>query len=183
MPNIDVLDRRRTIAIPDLEAFFERTGNRADQTIMVDQTWTIYQICTRVRDHGPVGVLRILCHGAPSYMELGTGLRVPRDTIPFQHLRGSWGGAYPRIEIHGCGVASSTDVWCEWRWRPMGTACVPGTSSPNSPGRQLVQAIADNAGVLVIASIDVQRGTPGFEGTIVHCRPAVSYTARDLIGR
>ena len=66
MPNIDVLDRRRTISIPDLEAYFERTGNRADQTIMVDQTWTIYQICTRVRDHGPVGVLRILCHGAPS---------------------------------------------------------------------------------------------------------------------
>ena len=47
MPNIDVLDRRRTITIPDLEAFFGRTGNRADQTIMVDQTWTIYQICTR----------------------------------------------------------------------------------------------------------------------------------------
>ncbi len=28
MPNIDVLDRRRTITIPDLEAFFERNGNR-----------------------------------------------------------------------------------------------------------------------------------------------------------
>lgn len=182
MPNIDVLDRRRTGPIPSLEAYFERRDSEADQTILVDQRWSIYQICTRVRDHGPVGVLRLLCHGNASYIELGTGMRVPADTIPFQHLRGSWVGAYPRIEIHGCGVASSTDVGCEWRWRSLELACVPGTLDPNSPGGQLVQAIADNAGVLVIASVDVQRGARGFEGRIVHCRPRVSYAARDLIG-
>ena len=183
MANIDVLDRRRTGSRTGIDAFLERVSNRVDRTIIVDQNWSIHRICSRVRHHGPVGVLRILCHGNSSYMELGTGIRVPGDTTSFQLLRGSWVGEYPKIEIHACGVASATPVGCTFRRSPPRLVCVRGTSAANNPGRRLVQAIADNAGVLVVASLDVQRGAPGLEGTIVHCRPAVSYTVRDLIRR
>jgi hypothetical protein len=110
-------------------------------------------------------------------------MQVPRDTADFRLLRGSWVGPYPRIEIHACGVASATPVWCRLDPARLRLECQPGTADRNGPGQQLVQAMADNAGVLVIAGLNVQRGAPGLEGPLVYCRPAVSYAARDLIGR
>lgn len=183
MANIDVLDRRRRGSLTGIDAFLERSSNPVDRTIIVDQTWSIRKICNRVRQQRLVGVLRLLCHGNSSFLELGTGIRVPADTTSFQLLRNIWVGDYPRIEIHACGVASATPVGCTFRWDPPGLECEPGTSPPDNPGRQLVQAMADNAGVLVSASLDVQRGAPGFEGRVVHCRPAEYFTVRNLIAR
>lgn len=183
MANIDVLDSRRTTGPTQLDAFFERSSNRADLTIIVDQEWSIHRICTRVRQHRFVGVLRLLCHGDAGFIELGTGMTVPEDTTAFRVLRNCWAGAYPRIEIHGCGVASATPVGCRPNLTRLQLECTPGTYDPAGPGQRLVQAIADNAGVLVIAALNTQRGAPGFEGPVVQCRPAVGYTVRDLIAR
>ncbi len=183
MANIDVLDRRRSRTLTSADAFFEARSNRVDHTIIVDQTWSIHRICSHIRQLGMVGVLRLLCHGDSSYLQLGTGISEPDDTREFRLLRNFWAGAFPRIEIHGCGVASATPVGCDFNLRQMRLDCVEGTDPPGNPGRRLVQAMADNAGVLVIAALNVQQGSPGFEGPVIYCRPGVSYTARELIGR
>ena len=183
MANIDVMDRRLRGALSGVEAYMERNDNRVDQTIMVDQTWNIRKICTYVRRQGQVGILRILCHGSPSFLQLGTGIRTPRDTTAFQLLRNIWAGEYPRIEVHACAVASSTNIACTFRWRPPGRDCTPGTLTRNSPAMQMLQSMADNAGVLVSASPDYQNNRPGFEGRVVHFRPAVYFTMRNLIRR
>lgn len=192
MANIDVLDRRRA-TVASMDAWFERRSNRSDQTIIVDQAWNMHRICSRVRELGPVGILRLLGHGDVSYLELGTGLSAPGDTTAFQMLRGSWVGRFPRLEVHGCGVASSTPVECRlelrgysyrgYSVRVPAVYCTRGTYVRDSASSRMLQALADNAGVLVIASTDVQGAGVGFEGTVVHFRPAVSYAARDLIGR
>jgi hypothetical protein len=183
MANINVLDRRATNVATEEDV--QRLGSPGDRTLVVDQSWSIHRICDRVRMYGTRGVLRIVCHGNASFIQLGSGMWSPGDTTDFQLLRGSFVGAYPRIEIHACGVANARELSCSTM--VMGdmqiTTCDIGIREPNAPGMQLLQAIADNAGVLVMGALDVQRIAPGFEGSIVYCRPAVPYAGNALIGR
>jgi hypothetical protein len=180
--NVHVIEERRFSTQErlnrQLEASRTERGAFPNVVFTVNEHWSMDRICRRVllRSGGQVGVLRLICHGNASYMELGTCLRSPADVTSFRLLRGCWIGRYPRIEIDACGVVSSTLVSCslpELTIEQWATVCTPGTVSSSAPGHQLMQALADAAGVLVIASYDVQLGPNprGFEGRIRHYRP------------
>ncbi|QQS40127.1 MAG: DUF4347 domain-containing protein [Acidobacteriota bacterium] len=68
------------------------------------------RIAGTVRNPWSIWMLRIICHGAPAYLELGAGVRrrelrffgtIRRAMTP-SHLRGKG------IEIHGCNVAEGS---------------------------------------------------------------------------
>ncbi|NLI81941.1 MAG: hypothetical protein GX443_09680 [Deltaproteobacteria bacterium] len=189
MGNVHVVDKRLFLNEADLHSFMRSLqrlpGDNA--VFRVDGRWTIWGICRRVRElRGTVGILGLHCHGNASWLQLGPGLSLPAQTANFSVLRGCWVGRYPRIEIHACAVASATPIACSAAMatvESLPSVCTPGTDSPGSPGRALVQAIADNAGVLTIAAFNAQLiERLGFEGAVVYCRPATYATAAALIG-
>jgi hypothetical protein len=193
--NVHAIDERRYDTQRMLRREIRRSRNASgcfpNEVFTVNQQWSMDRICRRAieRSGGEIGVLRILCHGNASYIELGTGVQTPNDVWCFRLLRGHWVGRYPRIVLDACGVASATPVSCTVNNFPyrdraalalLASACTPGTASPTSAGHALCQAIADAAGILVVASYDIQLGpTPrGLEGSIHHFRP-VQYFRRD----
>lgn len=183
--NVWIVDERLYDQFPNSTAQFQAylvELNHLTNTIAfgVDQNWNMHRICDRARQlsGGSIGIMVIDCHGNSSQVQFGTGLRVPGDAIGFQMLRNCWVGAYPRIEVQACATISSTPV-CAPLAPPVG--CTPGPAGTIStdhsrPEHLLMQRIANNAGVLVIASYDIQNWGPGFEGRIHHYRPAVYHT-------
>ncbi|HUF04361.1 MAG TPA: DUF4347 domain-containing protein [Aridibacter sp.] len=86
-------------------------GHEDAQILFVDQDEPFRELAGRiagtVRNPWSIWMLRIICHGAPAYLELGAGVRsrelrffgtIKRAMTP-AHLRGKG------IEIHGCNVA------------------------------------------------------------------------------
>lgn len=192
--NVYVIDKRIHANQRDLMQEIRESRNTPgsffNEVITVNQNLTMEQICLRViaRSGGEIGVLRIVSHGNASSIELGTGAQTPNHVWNFRLLRGHWVGRYPRIELHVCGVASATRLSCttvdfpdtETALAQLATACTPGTVNPNSAGHALCQALADSAGIPVVASYDVQLGPQpsGLEGRIRYFIPA-QYFRRD----
>jgi hypothetical protein len=189
MRNVHVVDRRLFTDPSLCDSFIDTLQASPGQNLVlrVSPAWSIDRICRRVRQGSHLGVLRIYCHGNASYIQLAQGLSRPAQTVNFRLLRDIWEGRHPRIEIHACGVVSSTEIACLnipiYSADMLPAICTPGVSAPNTPGRQLVQAIADNAGALAIAALNAQAPlNRGFEGRVVYCRPARYYRSSDLIG-
>lgn len=178
--NVWIVDERLYNDSSAFNAYLESLNRMPNLVAFgVNQDWSMHRICTRARQRsgGRIGVLVIDCHGNSSSIQFGTGLRVPADTTHFQLLRGSWVGDYPRIEVQACATISSTPI-CGSVAATLG--CTPGNqgtinNDPTRPEHRLMQAIADNAGILVIASYDAQTWSPGFEGRIRHYRPREYY--------
>lgn len=127
-------DAKILIARPN-ESLIEITARVIDE---VQTHWTIY-------------LLRIIAHGSPGYLELGTGVsrpqarnfsRIARYFTP-SHLNGRG------VEIHGCSVAGGTS------------------------GRALLQGIADAVGMPVAGSPDWQAADNRFqfEGNLIRVAP------------
>lgn len=188
MINVHVIDRRVFVNDPNftVEQQFEGFSQQVhgvwpnDRLILVNADWRVQQICTRVHDlPGMVEILRIYCHGNASNIILGTGMTRPADTQDFRILRGHFIGRKQRIELHSCAIASATEITCARS--PAGDPvlpCTAGTDDPNSYGRALVQAIADNAQVLTIAALNFQnvfRLPIRFAGRVVYCEPDRNY--------
>jgi hypothetical protein len=192
--NVYVIDKRLHANQQDLMQEIRESrntpGSFPNEVITVNQNLSMEQICLRViaRSGGEIGVLRIVCHGNASSLQLGTGVQTPNHVWNFRLLRGHWVGRYPRIELHACGVASATRLACtivdfpdtETALAQLATACTRGTANPNSAGHALCQALADSAGIPVVASYDVQLGPQpsGLEGRIHYFIPA-QYFRRD----
>lgn len=142
------------------------------ENINVNSQWSMDRIGRRIVQRvtqsrcQALGVLRFLCHGNMGYVELGNGLTV-QSASNFQMLRGHFGGQFPKIEVHACGVLSGTAV----------TSHSPsGTIDLSAPGHAIMRALARAAQVLVIAAYDTQYadGSMAFEGPIRHFRPPSS---------
>lgn len=110
----------------DARIVFAETRDRVESLIE--------QVIAQVRTPWTIYLLRILAHGSPGYMELGTGVqhgqarlfsRLAHYMTP-THLRGRG------VQIHGCNVGQGRH------------------------GTQLLQAIADAVGMPVSASPTVQ---------------------------
>ena len=178
--NVWIVDERLYNNPVQFRAYLEELNRLPNMVAFgVNHQWNMHRICSRARQrsNGQIGVMVIDCHGNSSWVQLGTGLRTPADAIGFQVLRNCWVGDYPRIEVQACATISSTPV-CAPGASP--TSCTPGPAGTQDndstrPEHQLMQRIADNAGVLVIASYDIQTWAPGFEGDIRHYRPETYY--------
>jgi hypothetical protein len=184
--NVHIIDQRRFSA-GNFEHYASEARSMAgafdNVAFQVNAAWSIDRICRRSLElsRNQIGLLRICCHGNSSYLQLGTEVRIPEDVYSFRLLRGCWVGDCPRIELDACGVLSNTPVACppqgEMTVEQWQAACTGGTIAPTSAGYSLAQALADVAGILVVASYDVQwaPASVGFEGRIRYFRPATYY--------
>ena len=117
----------------------------------------VRQVIELVRTPWSIWMLRILAHGRPGYIELGTGVEASRArnfsvlarymTPQNRNGRG--------VQIHGCNVGESRH------------------------GRQLLQALADAVGMPVSASPQVQRPDThfSFEGPSITLPPRHTHRA------
>ncbi|REJ76415.1 MAG: DUF4347 domain-containing protein [Acidobacteria bacterium] len=99
---------------------FQALSRRISQT--VSNPWSIW-------------MLRIICHGAPAFLQLGAGVG-RREVRHFRNIRHSMTPSHLRgrgIEIHGCNVAEGTQ------------------------GRRFVQQIATAINLPVVASPHIQQ--------------------------
>jgi len=193
-PDLETLARRRVRS--GISAILARGRLRSGIIINITSAWSMDRVCRRVRSMSRcrVGLLYLLCHGNMGQVFLGQGLTAA-SASNFEILRGCWVGNYPRIEVHACLVSSATPTVCQpsanvspaqmasgacdIRGEHAGVeiCCSGGTRGENAPGHALMQALADAAGVLVIAAIDPQLTDANFqfEGPIRHYRPAEYY--------
>lgn len=114
-------------------------------------TSLIQRVIPLVRTPWTIFMLRILAHGSPGYIELGTGVRL-RQARVFSSLAQYMTPAHLRgrgVQIHGCNVGQGRI------------------------GTQLLQAIADAVGMPVSASSVVQTPDPHFhfEGSTTTVEP------------
>lgn len=151
---------------------------RSQRYLSVDQNWSMDRIARRVLEESPdgIGVLRLMCHGGGmGNLTLGQGLTAA-TARQFQILHGHFAGQHPRIEVHACGALSTTPVVCPPNITPNQVgSCTPGTIARGGPGHAIMQALADAAGVLVVAPFNAQlvSGTQfTFEGPVQYFRPA-----------
>jgi hypothetical protein len=176
------------------------------EIIVVNRVMGMRQICESVRNHvqdNGIWILYIVGHGRtfeePSRVELGRDNLTADTAFHFQQLRNLWTGEYPRIEVHSCYVASVTPPVCRElsfenlsdvpviiRGRigalrgtavPRHRVCTPGTPGPDAPGHVIMRALANEAGVTVVAAVDPQYADHQFsmEGPRRYHRPAVYY--------
>jgi hypothetical protein len=124
-----------------------------------------------------VQVLRTLAHGNSGYYDFPYMWIVDMISLEYRRLKGSF-AENARYELHGCGVASETDILKKGvdvrDARPGNT--VPGTFRGQADGRGLkyLRRVAVVFGVNVVAGIDVQTAPPnswGFEGDTVTVSP------------
>lgn len=113
-------------------------GHATAQVLFVSSTEPFNELATRiaatVENPWSIYMLRIVCHGAPAYLELGAGV-ARRQLRHFRTIRHSMTPAHLRgrgVEIHGCNVAEG------------------------SQGRAFVQRIASLISLPVVASPNVQ---------------------------
>ena len=134
----------------------EFPGHESAQMLFVDSAEPFRELAIRisatVSNPWSIYMLRIVCHGAPGYLQLGAGVgnrevrffRDVRQAMTPAHLRGRG------IEIHGCNVAEGRS------------------------GRRFVGRIASSVALPVVASPNVQYADNmfDFEGSeIVRIQP------------
>src|SRR5262249_55400190 len=113
----------------------------------------VRQIRTRLREaglqHHSVNRLVLAGHGNNGLQQLGSNITRHNAWVfrPLAHWRGRGGGS---VALHGCGVASSTDIM------PRGaTACIPGTNA-RGEGQRLLQAMANALRQQVTGGVNCQ---------------------------
>jgi hypothetical protein len=114
-------------------------GHQNAQMLFVDPQENFRDISERIVGTVPspwsIWMLRIICHGAPAYLELGAGVRM-REAEFFANIRQAMTPSHLRgrgIEIHGCNVAEG------------------------ARGRRFVTRIATRVALPVVASTQVQQ--------------------------
>ena len=130
-------------------------GHDDAQIVFVNATDQIQplmrQVVELVRTPWSIWMLRILAHGAPGYVELGTGVRAEqaRDFSILAHSMTPARMGGRGVQIHGCNVGESRG------------------------GSRLLQQIANAIGLPVTASPRVQNPDTNFrfEGTSVTVEP------------
>lgn len=183
--NVHVIDKRGypndTNIHEEIRLSRRAPGSYPNLVFCVNRGTSIESICRSALQvsGGRIGVLRLLSHGNASSVEIGGGLANAASVRPFEALRGCWIGRYPKVVVDACGVASATPVNCQPNASP-DSGCTPGTE-PNSYSQGLLHDLANAAGILVVASLEVQWGpTPrGLEGRIRYYRPDVYFHAAD----
>ncbi len=153
-------------APPDFESQWRRVirslpGHGDAQIVFANASDTIpsllQQAAVLARTPWTIWMLRILAHGLPGYIELGTGVRSPQarnfSTLAQYMTPGRMNGR--GVQIHGCNVGQ------------------------NRQGRQLLQAIANALDLPVMASPQVQRPDTRFqfEGDTVTVNPRAAHGA------
>ncbi len=145
----------------------------------VQRTDSIPVIAQRIRSVAGsdlIETLYLCAHGNSGYLQLGTGLTTA-TAMSFSVLRGRF-DFMGMIQIHGCGVASSTSITA-----PGGTVehpvVVPGTFTGSGMGLELLRALADSTGALVEAAINAQYDDPlyTYEGPTVVVGRGGSYAS------
>lgn len=135
----------------------------------VQQADSIPIIAQRIRSVAGsdlISTLYLCAHGNSGYLQLGTGLTTA-TAMSFSVLRGRF-DFMGIIQIHGCGVASSTSITA-----PGGTIehpnVVPGTFTGSGLGLELLRSLATHTGALVEAAINAQYDDPlyTYEGPTV----------------
>jgi hypothetical protein len=142
------------------------------EVLKVRKDATITSIVTLIRENAieDIETLLLCAHGNSGYLQLGEGLNHGRANH-FSRLAGKFesGGV---IEIHGCGVASSTDVLKGFD-KKGGAVCKAGTQSSSGAGELLLSALATATGASVKAALNCQLADAGFdfEGPTVTVKP------------
>lgn len=168
------------------------------QIIDINNQWSMHTICRRVREltNDQVGVLYLLSHGNQGQVMLGQGMTQDR-CLGFRQLRGCWVGEQPRIEVHACLVVSATPAVVQPAAavspaaRAAGACATEGTESSTgtricvsagtlgeaAPGNVLMETLANEAGVVVMAAAWAQIADREFEyeGPVRWYRPNVYY--------
>lgn len=197
MRHIFVLDRRLTSggAFDQGWGLFARqyADRSGGQEFYVDENWEMDRICRRIVHYAGtqgMGDLHICCHGIHRdghfQIQLGRDGLTEQTASHFQQLRDHWEGPYCRIKMHVCCAASETGPQPRPRRHDLiedleplmqavtGTpeASRPGSRRPRAvaPGDAILQALANFAGVDVMAGVDTQIPDPeyNFEGPVVH---------------
>jgi hypothetical protein len=121
----------------------------------------------------PVELLRIAAHMNSGVIGLAGQRLELTDAHWFSILRDTWKKGGKGIELHGCGVASDTDILKTEK--PV--VCRAGTTSNGGPGRSFLQAVADEAGTQVTGAVHCQQSDKWYkwEGATVTCKPKRAY--------
>ena len=122
-----------------------------------------------------IALLRVFAHGDAGQVALGKGLDV-NTAHDWCILKGHFlaGG---RIELHACGVASSTSVVLSTDAEGNPTATRPGTRTSGGMGDHFLKKLAQITGAIVTGGINEQKAwTPwgggwSFEGPTVTAYP------------
>jgi len=141
--------------------------------------WIVKQIKGLSQGVGQIKLLRICAHGNRGYVQLGKdGLTA--GTAQKLNVLKPYFSSDPaaRIEIHACGVASSTDIVKRRAGKPVRDAgghlvCTPGFVNywdPQGTGMLLLRTLNRATGTPVLAGVDCQLSDAEyqFEGTVVH---------------
>jgi len=124
-------------------------GHETAQMLFVDDSENFRDLAERIAGTVPnpwsIWMLRIICHGAPAFLQLGAGVRM-REVRFFRNIKQAMTPAHLRgrgIEIHGCNVAEGRR------------------------GRRFVEQISGAVELPVVASTQVQQADNmfRFEGT------------------
>lgn len=150
--------------------FSSRDGWFADRKKWtVDDMDSIPDVVNCIRSlspkRGSITLLRLCAHGNTGYMELGKGLKKENA-----HFFGAISGLFKQlkdggrgIELHGCGIASSTNILDKSGEKdPNSKICVKGTYSTGGVGYQFVHALAYAAEIPVKAAVNCQRADDKF---------------------
>jgi hypothetical protein len=130
----------------------------------------VAQIRTALRQAGlwagSVTRLVLAGHGNSGLQQLGSDV-TPQNAWMFRSLAPWMRRRGASVELHGCGVASSTEID-----PPPTYECVPGTDAPGA-GRRLLQALANALGQPVTGGVDCQYSDPAwaYEGPTRTARP------------
>jgi hypothetical protein len=149
--------------------FIPYRSNVTIRHFRIQTTDSIQVIAQRIRSvagSDSIETLYLCAHGNSGYLQLGTGLS-STTAPPFSLLNGRF-GSMGFIQIHGCGVASTTSITA-----PGGTVehplVVPGTFTGSGLGLELLRTLANLTGALVEAAIHAQYDDPlyTYEGPTV----------------
>ncbi len=100
-----------------------------------------------------IELLRICAHGNSGMVKIGKGLDI-NNVNQFRSLKGkfeSLNSSGKGIEIHACGVASSTNIWNSKKQQ-----CVGGSIGVPAKGLLFINALAKAADTKVVAGINCQ---------------------------
>jgi hypothetical protein len=139
----------------------------------VSSTTSIPTIMTWIRHYAEEKIeLLLLCaHGNSGYLQLGTGL-TQATAHHFSAIADLFESDADGIEIHGCGVGSSTNI-LKGMDKKNNPVCQAGTYSSGGAGQLLLSAMANAAKTPVKAGLNCQLADAGFdfEGPTVTERP------------
>lgn len=129
------------------------SGHASAQLLVVQPDETVADIVTRViaavGQRHVIWMLRIVAHGLPGRMELGSGVGMA-EAGGFAPLRPYFSVNGPGVELHSCNLGDGP------------------------AGRRLLQRLANAVGRPAVASSELQLADNGFrfEGAVVRAEPA-----------